>query len=153
MKEECGPNQGSVLQDWVIKLPLRMQGVLLTAVRGCDGVPKEDAAKPLVRMYRGHILNAAVKKPSSFINYVKSHEAYSRMQAVLGNHDHYPMHWLLHIFQAAKIVDYYHPEAQVREQWGFFHRKMCYRLHMNPETKEQIWARLTAGEAEFARDQ
>ena len=26
----------SVLQDWVMELPLREQGVLLTAVRGCD---------------------------------------------------------------------------------------------------------------------
>jgi hypothetical protein len=30
----------SVLQDWVCNLPLRMQGTLLTAIRGCDLTPK-----------------------------------------------------------------------------------------------------------------
>src|SRR5258706_71297 len=30
----------SVLQDWVMALPLREQGTLLTAVRGCDDEPK-----------------------------------------------------------------------------------------------------------------
>ena len=31
----------SVLQDWVMKLPLREQGTLMTAVRGCDSEPKQ----------------------------------------------------------------------------------------------------------------
>ena len=26
----------SVLQDWVMKLPLRAQGTILTGIRGCD---------------------------------------------------------------------------------------------------------------------
>lgn len=30
----------SVLQDWVMELPLREQGTLLTCVRGCDNEPK-----------------------------------------------------------------------------------------------------------------
>lgn len=30
----------SVLQDWVMELPLREQGTLLTIVRGCDLTPK-----------------------------------------------------------------------------------------------------------------
>ena len=30
----------SVLQNWVMALPLREQGTLLTAVRGCDLTPK-----------------------------------------------------------------------------------------------------------------
>ena len=30
----------SVLQDWVMELPLRFQGTLLTAVRGCDDEAK-----------------------------------------------------------------------------------------------------------------
>lgn len=32
----------SVLQDWVMKLPLREQGTLLTVVRGCDRCIKSD---------------------------------------------------------------------------------------------------------------
>lgn len=30
----------SVLRDWVMELPLREQGTLLTCIRGCDLTPK-----------------------------------------------------------------------------------------------------------------
>ena len=48
----------SVLQDWVQECSLRQQGVLVIALRGPDGVRKEDAAKPLVRTMRGLVMNA-----------------------------------------------------------------------------------------------
>jgi len=40
MKPQLPPRTMSVLQDWVMALPLREQGTLLTAVRGCDDEPK-----------------------------------------------------------------------------------------------------------------
>jgi flavin-dependent thymidylate synthase len=48
----------SVLQDWVMKLPRRHQGVLLASVRGCDTAPKDDPSKALARCYRGMIVPA-----------------------------------------------------------------------------------------------
>ena len=35
----------SVLQPWVMRLPLRCHGTLLTAVRGCDDEPKQWSAR------------------------------------------------------------------------------------------------------------
>src|ERR1700756_3566570 len=49
----------SVLRNWVGGLPRRHQGVLVTAIRGCDGAPKEDSSKSLSRMIRRAILNPA----------------------------------------------------------------------------------------------
>ena len=43
----------SVLQDWVMEMPLRHQAILLTAVRGCDGMPKRDVTKTIVSALRG----------------------------------------------------------------------------------------------------
>jgi hypothetical protein len=48
----------SILQAWVTELGLRHQGVLLTAVRGCDTWSKYSAEKPLIREMRGLILVA-----------------------------------------------------------------------------------------------
>jgi hypothetical protein len=42
----------SILQDWVQSLGLRQQGVILTAIRGCDTAPKLDTAKALTRSLR-----------------------------------------------------------------------------------------------------
>ena len=37
-----------VLQDWLCDLTLMQQSVVISAIRGCDGVPKRHKAKPLV---------------------------------------------------------------------------------------------------------
>lgn len=54
----------SVLQDWVTELPgLRHQGVLISAVRGCDTAARHSADKKLVRSLRCAVLNAFVGDP------------------------------------------------------------------------------------------
>lgn len=50
----------SVLQEWVEDLPMMQQTVLLTAVRGPDGLPKYHATKWLLRWYRRCTLLSAL---------------------------------------------------------------------------------------------
>ena len=52
-------SEKSVMRDWTTHLPLRHQGVLVTAIRGCDHASKEDSSKSLTRMIRRAILNPA----------------------------------------------------------------------------------------------
>lgn len=145
-----GFRAGSVVKDWVTDLPLRMQGVLMSSVRGCDSVPKQDGAKHLQRAYRGLILNTPAKKPSSFIDYVSGNDLGMRMRAVLDDHDHYPVHYVLHLMHSVEIIGYFYPEPEQRARWEWFYKAMCSEFHLNPETKEQLIARMTATEAEFA---
>lgn len=103
----------SVLKDWVMRLGLRHQGVLLTSVRGCDTAPKEDASKALARCFRAEILNAHCgdnKKSRSFIEYVDTEELGRRMEAFRKNCDHYPHHWVMHFFHAVQILAYKMPD-------------------------------------------
>ena len=140
----------SVLQDWVAELPLRHQGVLLTAIRGCDTSPKEDDVKALARSYRCALLNAFVgdpKKSVSFIEWVSPETLRERMLRVTKNHDHYPHHYIMHLVHAAEILGYYHPF--LASEWLWFYQVMCRKLHMTPETKAELDARLTASEYEF----
>ena len=51
---------GTVLQPWVATLTLMQQTVLLTAIRGPDGLPKYGPTKQLLRWYRRCILLSAM---------------------------------------------------------------------------------------------
>jgi hypothetical protein len=60
----------SILQSWVEKLGLRHQGVLVSAMRGCDLAPRHDPSKLAQRLLRGAVLEphcGRVVKPVSYI--------------------------------------------------------------------------------------
>lgn len=144
----------SVLQDWVMELGLRHQGVLLTAVRGCDTASKEDAGKAFVRAYRGIILNAHVgdpKKSASFIEWVASAEFEYRFQMMLKGTgmDHYPHHYVMHLTHAIQIMGYKHPDPNVTGMFRAFYVKLCKALHVNPESETELDRRLNADEKTF----
>ncbi len=148
----------SVIQDWVMRLGLRHQGVLMAVIRGCDSVPKEDASKSLIRLLRGLLLNSYDPHPTSFIERIDGEEDFgypdtrARMAAVLTNHDHYPIHYIMHLMHATEIVGYKHPDERARAVWGWFYTRLCKCFHVNPETEEQLDRRLGAGESEFAKN-
>lgn len=147
---------GGVIQDWVLRLGLRHQGVLMTAVRGLDTSPKEDPVKALVRVLRGAFLNCFCGDPAkarSFIETVEPRELFQRMKAVTSSFDHLPTHYLLHLMHAAEVIGYKHPDETIRGMWFGFYNTMCHKLHLNRETEEQLDARLNATEETFGVDQ
>ncbi len=140
----------SVLQPWVERLSLRHQGVLMACVRGCDNVPKEDATKALARCLRAVTLVSFDRNPSSFIENVGDTELRDRMMAVLKNHDHYPIHYIMHLMHGAEIVGYKHPDPHTRDCWRWFYTNLVRCLHLLPETEYDLDERLGACEAKFA---
>lgn len=144
----------SILKPWVTELGLRHQGVLLSAIRGCDSVPKDDPAKALIRCLRREILEPFCGDPqkcASFIESVKNDELVSRMNIVVGNFDHYPVHFILHLMHAAEIIGYCNPFLVVYDPWLNFYIKMCKKMHVNFETKDQLESRLGAEEDAFRK--
>jgi hypothetical protein len=148
-----------VLQDWVLELPgLRHQGVLICAIRGCDTAPKDDVSKALARCLREVVLNAFVGDPTkakTFIEKVSDDELQRRMVGFLHSLDQYPLHYVMHVIHAAEIVGYFYrgndSVAQIR--WSCFYGAACHKLHLNPESKEQLNARLLKDETEFFKAQ
>lgn len=159
----------SVLQEWVMELGLRHQGVLLGAVRGCDSVPKEDASKALVRSLRGVVLRSYHPYPTSFIDKtvktpnelaairkeggraVTLDELHRRMALFFSNCDHHPQHFVAHLMHAAEIVGYKHPDESIREAWLWLYHNLVHGLHLMPESQAQMDARLGASEADHAK--
>jgi hypothetical protein len=140
----------SILQPWVETLGLRHQGVLMSCIRGCDSVPKDDPSKLLVRCLRAVLLVSFDEKPSSFIENVDGYVLGARMKAVLKNHDHYPVHYIMHLLHGAEIVGYKHPDPLLRDQWFWFYEQLCKCFHVEPERRVNMDNRLGALETEFA---
>lgn len=135
----------SVLHDWVSTLTFQQQALLMTGMRGPDGMPKECAAKPLVRYLRGVVLKPAGmwggKNDNDFMwgDYEKF-DAYAK--ALWKSHDDCPHHFLMHLIHCAQVLGYKHPSPMACEYWNLFYRSMCAAMHMHPETEEEMDKRL-----------
>lgn len=137
-----------------MELGLRHQGVLLTAIRGCDTAPKHDPSKLLARSFRAAVLNpfcGDARKAATFIEAVEPDAILKRFNDFARNCDHYPHHFVMHLVHAAEIVGYKHPDPSTRAYWHAFYLYLCVGLHVSPETEAELDRRLTADEDAFAR--
>lgn len=135
----------SVLQDWVMELPLREQGTLLTCVRGCDLTPKfplDSTARRLVGSLRHAFMVPADPRevdaePGCFF---VSQPPTDWKASELG---HYPQHWLSHVMHSAEVIAYRHPDPTTRKAFHAVYTKIVRSLHVTPETFEEFEARLS----------
>lgn len=146
----------SVLQDWVMQLPLREQGTLLTGVRGCDLSPKspdciderfgcstgEDTAeRALVAFLRFCFMNPAdareVDIPGAFF---RSTPPANWKPSQFG---HYPLHWVSHVMHCFEVVGYRHPDVAIAATAWSIYARFVRSLHLEVEGIEQFNARLS----------
>lgn len=136
----------SVLQDWVMELPLREQGTLLTAVRGCDLAPKTDDAlaspeRHLVAFLRWCFLNPhdpreVDKTPGCWFRSTPPENF--RPSSVM----HYPLHWYSHVMHTLQVIRTRHPDAMTRGTANRLYLAMVSALHLEPESPVDMMARL-----------
>lgn len=132
------------VKSWIFDLPWMQQGVLFSAIRGCDGIMKEDVTKVITRGFRDVVLKCA-KSTGSFLSMTPTIEQLDDAMTQLyksKGFDHYPVHYILHLVHAAEIIGYKHPELHIRNVWKLFYLKMCSAFHMHPESKEEMESRL-----------
>lgn len=139
----------SVLQEWVADLPLRFQGTLLTAVRGCDDEPKQWTATGFS--------DSAGRRTTAFIRYCFMNPADVREVDIPGaffqseppadfkpsEFGHLPQHWYAHVMHALEIIGYCHPDDEIRPKARAMYERMVHSLHLNPERLPQLYERLT----------
>jgi hypothetical protein len=127
--------RGSVLQGWVMQLPLREQGTLLTAVRGCDLTPKlplDSPERTLVACIRGAFMVPANPReldyePGCFMS-AKAPPDFK--PSAFG---HYPLHWVAHVMHASEVIAYRHPMNSVRLNWVKVYQTFAHSMHVPPE--------------------
>lgn len=141
----------SVVRPWLSETcTFKQQTVLLSALRGGDGIPKEDRSKKFTRKLRNTLLYAADQAspttPGTFMYNVVTGEEIVEFCNLL---DHYPMHWLMHFIHAVEIVGYKHPKKEERAWWIWFYYQLCEGLHMHSESEAEVDQRLKDNDPEI----
>lgn len=148
----------SVIQDWVTELPMMQQTVLLTAVRGPDGLPKYHPTKYVLRWYRRCILLSAldgfvladpgIQSGGSFTGPSTDPcghwptEMDKCVSRYLQSLDEVPHHFQLHLLHAIEILGYKHPDKEIRNWWNAVYVRLVHDMHLWPETEDQLDQRL-----------
>lgn len=139
----------SVVQEWVAEnCSWKMQTVLLAAFRGCDGVPKHDISKVFTKNMRASLLKNADRDSGFYgtLGFAVTKENKKLIDGFFidcskGSLDQYPVHWMMHLLQAAEIIGYKGPDG-LNDYWMYFYKAGVSALHLNPETEEQLDERL-----------
>lgn len=148
-----------VTQKWTHSLPMMQQTVLLTAVRGPDGLPKYGCVKMLLRWFRRCTLLSAMDGKALLNPYDNNggsftgpslsvpHEPWEVVMAEVVSEylralDAIPHHFQLHFMHAAEIVGYKHPDARIREWWHGLYLRLVNDMHLKPECEDEMNERL-----------
>lgn len=147
----------SVLQPWVMKLPLRAQGTLLTGFRGCDLAPKNPVT--IDEKYGCSTGEDTVERQLvAYLRYCTIVPADSREVDVPGawfkssppakwkpsQLSHYPLHWYGHLMHCFEVVGYMRePHDEHMDRALGIYIRMAEALHLKHETREEMLKRLT----------
>lgn len=135
-------NNQPVIKKWAWKLSWKQQAVILSALRGCDTLDKNDISKEFCRRLRNCILeNGAVEGAEFMRSNISDEDVYKFTKSI----DKYPIHFLLHLIHAAEVIGYNHPDTEEKLFWQNFYLTMVSAFHMKPETKEENDERLKDG--------
>jgi hypothetical protein len=144
----------------VHELPMMQQTVLLTSVRGPDGLPKYGPVKMLLRWYRRCFLLSAMDGKALTNPYDNNGgsftgPSYNRMGArpwtfemdnLVGEYlrmlDAIPRHFHMHFMHAAEILGYKHPNDQIRSWWYQTYIRFVNDMHLEPELEATMNKRL-----------
>ena len=150
----------SATQGWTHDLPIMQQSVLLSAVRGPDGISKYSSIKMLLRWYRRCILVSAIDQKILIDPYQKGGGSFTGpsipdsggwewekemdeiFNQVLREVDSYPHHFWLHFMHATEILGYKHPYCRTRSWWNHIYLTIVNDMHLHPETMEEMDHRL-----------
>lgn len=133
-----------------MELPLRAQGTLMTAVRGCDDEAKQWTSTG-VSYSPGRRLTAFIRW--CFMNPADPREVDSQEGAFMmstppspfkpSEFGHLPQHWYSHAMHALEVIAFYHPVIDTARIAYTLYFNMVRNMHLNLETKAEMLLRLT----------
>lgn len=165
------PSLGPVLLPWICGLTMMQQSVLIAAVRGPDGLPKDHVAKLMLRWLRRCVLYSAMDRRELTTPYESGGGSFTGpsihygrldmdggvwengMAEVLKNYlrcvDEIPHHFQLHFMHAAEIIGYKHPDYRIRSWWNRTYLAIVNDAHLMPESEERMDFRLGDNERQW----
>ncbi len=135
----------SVVQDWVSTLPFMMQTILLTAIRGADGVSKYSNSRPITRYIRGATLKPIGEIHGNEDNFmwIRWSDFKEYTVGFFNDIDYLPIHFFEDVMHVAEVIGYEHPDPEISDYFTFFYWRACNYLHVNLETIGEMRKRLT----------
>jgi len=112
---------------------------MLCAIRGCDGVAREDKMKVIARGIRKMTLlpsRQRVNEPGGFMHF-EIGELRRATDSICEDIAKYPTHYIHHVYIACEVLGYFHPVEDVRKEFLYTYLAMVRELNLYPETKEQ----------------
>lgn len=152
--------KGPVTQPWCHGITFMQQTVLLTAVRGPDGIAKYHPCKYLLRWFRrcilvsamdGRVLTSPIEEGGgSFtgpsLQCTTGGDWRPDMTLLVGDYlralDELPHHFQMHFMHAVEILGFKHPDQEIRAWWHQTYERLVHDMHLWPETEEQLDQRL-----------
>lgn len=159
----------TVMQRWTNSLPRMQQTVLITGIRGPDGIAKYGDVKNLLRWYRRCVLVSAldnctltdpydtrggsftgpsIATPNGFPEGKQfgTLEWEPAMNKVAGEYlkvqDALPFHFQMHLMHASEILGYKHPDQRIRSWWNNFYVRLVDSMHLHREEQWEMDKRL-----------
>ena len=140
----------SVLLDWVMELPIRMQSVLMAATRGPDNF-RYPGVKVINRWIRARLFHDA-DPTNPFIVKAGDPHPLEILEQLEHELQYTSVHYFGHLIHAIQIIGYQHPEAETRALATQLYAELCQRvLHLPPESEEGMDYRL--GETIHKKDE
>ena len=141
---------------------MMQQTVLLTAIRGPDGLPKYGCVKMLLRWYRRCVLLSAMDGkvlenphdnnggsftgPSFAAGEILNPGWEANMDEIVSEYlrtlDAIPHHFQMHFMHAVEILGYKHPDERVRGWWNRVYHRLVNDMHCHAESKADMDDRL-----------
>ena len=139
-----------VTAEWMDAIPLQAQTVILSALRGPDGVRKHHPCKGVQRAFRASVVKGGAY--GRFLTTEDEGDNFMRMPILdqfQGNVDDFfkavdelPGHYVIHLSHAAQCLAKWHPDPDTSEMWLRFYLRWCDELHIQPEGAASLEARL-----------
>lgn len=134
----------AVLQLWVCRLPLRHQGVLCSAVRGCDeGTKPGGIERHLTAYLRWTFMVPADPRELDVEGAFMRPDPPRYADWKPSELGHFPLHYVAHLMHAFQVVGAHHPDPMTRLVCGKIYQRIVNGLHLMPESNSLMDVRLT----------
>lgn len=138
---------------------MMQQTVLLTAIRGPDGIAKYGCVKMLLRWYRRCVLVSALDDAVLETPYDRNGGSFTGpslpvvredweapmdeiVSEYLRTQDALPFHFQMHLMHSAEILGYKHPNPRIATWWGRVYVRLVNSLHLRVEPLDDMDERL-----------
>jgi len=130
----------SVLQDWLVKIPIRMQSTLLLGLRGPD-THRAPGIKAILRWLRGLAFKPG--NPDNVKEFMgEMPPRIVEKDSTAKELEFCSQHFYSHMMHALEVIAFRHPEPDIALRATGLFVDMCSLFHLHIESKELFEQRL-----------